>query len=162
MNVAGAKLSTSASSRNSITAISRVLNSHFVNIEAPATLTKSCQAIKGLDVGMRRELLDMPRYLFDEWPERFVRLCETYNVWSAALLRELNPAPFWYWSVVHDSLYRVSYMPSDEEIRSAAAYLTRCGVALNKRSISRRLSTNNDIFHKRKSRSALAHLLHQP
>lgn len=124
-----------------------------LKIKAPPRLTKSCRDIERLDVGDRRELLNMARHLLDEWPARFIRLCETYKVWSAALLRELDPAPFWYWRIVHDHLYRVSYTPSDEEIRSAVAHLKRRGVTPCKRSISRCLGTN-DVFRKRKTPAA--------
>ena len=96
----------------------------------------------------------MARYLLDEWPGRFVRLCETYKVWSATLLRELEPVPFWYWRVVHDHLYRVSYTPSDEEVRSAISHLKSRGVTPCKKSISRCLGTN-DVFRKRKTRGPL-------
>lgn len=133
--------------------------SHELKIEAPPTLTRSCRDIERLDVCGRRELLAMACYLLDEWPGRFVHLCETYNVWSAALLRELEPAPFWYWHIIHDQLYRVSYTPSDEEIRSAIVHLTRQGVPLCKKSISRSLGTNNDVFRKRKSRTSFVHAL---
>jgi TniQ len=128
--------------------------SRELKIEEPPGLMKSCRDIERLDVGGRRELLDMARHLLDEWPARFVRLCETYNVWSAALLRELEPAPFWYWRVVHDRLYRVSYTPSDEEVRSAIAHLSRRGITPCKRSISRCLGTN-DVFRKRKTGATL-------
>src|ERR1700760_3513015 len=96
----------------------------------------------------------MARHLLDKWPGRFVRLCETHKVWSAALLRELEPAPFWYWRIVHGHLYRLSYTPSDEEIRSAITHLTRRGVTLCKKSISRCVGTN-DVFRKRKVRSSI-------
>lgn len=121
-----------------------------LQIQAPPALTKSCRDIERLDVVGRRALLDMARHLLDDWPGRFVRLCEAHSVWSSALLRELTPAPFWYWRVVHDRLYRVCYTPSDQEIRAAIAHLRRRGVALCKRSISRCLGTNNDVFRKRR------------
>jgi hypothetical protein len=124
-----------------------------LKIEAPPRLTVSCRDIERLDVSGRRELLDMARHLLDEWPDRFVRLCETYNVWSAALLRELEPAPFWYWRVVHDHLYRVSYTPSDEEIRSVVQYITRTGGIPYRRAISKCLGMN-DVFRKRKTKGS--------
>lgn len=124
-----------------------------LNIKGPPTLTKSCRDIEQLDVGMRRGLLDMARHLLGEWPGRFIRLCETYNVWSAALLRELVPAPFWYWQVIHDHLYRVSYTPSDEEIRSAIRYITRAGGIPYQKAISKCLGMS-DVFRKRKTKAS--------
>jgi hypothetical protein len=68
-----------------------------LGMKAPLpTLTKQWRDIECLDIDERRKLLDMARYLLDEWPQRFILLCLAHKVWSAALLRDLDPAPFWY------------------------------------------------------------------
>lgn len=133
--------------------------SRELGMETPApTLTKRSRDIEHLDIGERRRLLDMARHLLDEWPRAFIRLSQSNKIWSAALLRDLDPAPFWYWSVVHDHLYRVSYTPSDQEIRSAIAHLNCRGMPLCKKYVSRCLGTN-DVFRKRKNKSVFAHAL---
>lgn len=116
---------------------------------SPPTLTKECRDIERLSTDERQALIDMARHLLSRWPHTLIRLCQSNKVWSAVLLRDLDPAPFWYWSVVHDHLYRISYTPSDQEIYSAISHLKSRGVALNKRQISRCLGTNNDVFRKR-------------
>lgn len=137
------------------TALRECVNRALATGTPAPTLTRRDRDIERLGVGERRKLLDMALYLLTEWPWRFIHLCKTYRVWSAALLRELNPAPFWYWRVIHDHLYRIPYTPSDEEIRSAIAYLNRRGIPLNKKHISRCLGTNNDVFRKRKTQFPL-------
>ena len=123
-----------------------------LRIETPvSTSTNRYPEIERLDILERRKLLAMARHLLDEWPRTFIQICQANKVWSAALLRDLDPSPFWYWSVVHDYLYRVSYTPSDREIRSAIDHLNRTGVQLSKKSVSRCLGTNNDVFRKRRT-----------
>lgn len=113
--------------------------------------------IERLHIDARRNILDMARYMLDEWPHRFIYLCYSHKVWSTTLLRDFSQAPFWYWSVIHDHLYRISYTPSDQEIHSAIEHLNRRGIPLSKKYISRCLGTNNDVFRKRKSKTLFSY-----
>lgn len=129
--------------------------SHELNIKSPLPmLTTSRRDIERQDIADRRKLLDMARYLLAEWPQRFIHLCLTHNVWSATLLRDLDDAPFWYWSVVHDYLYQTSYVASDQEILSVINYLNKTGRPIYNKDISRWLG-QGDVFRKRKSKVAL-------
>ncbi|HEY0003839.1 MAG TPA: TniQ family protein [Pyrinomonadaceae bacterium] len=129
--------------------------SRELNIERPLpTLTTSAHGIEHLNIMDRRKLLDMARYLLDDWPQRFIRLCLTHKVWSAALLRDMAEPPFWYWSIIHDHLYRISYTPSNQEILSAITHLNRTGETLCQKNISRCLG-KGDVFRKRKDKSPL-------
>lgn len=135
--------------------------SRELNIESPLpVLTEGSRDIERLDITERRKLLDMARYLLDEWPQRFVSLCLTLKVWSAALLRDLDDAPFWYWSVIHDHLYRISYTPSDQEILSVISHLNKTGQVLYHKNISRCLG-KGDVFRKRKDISPILSALEQ-
>lgn len=116
---------------------------------APVFLNKS-RDIEHLAVCERRGLLDVARCLLEEWPDRFIHLCHKYKVWSSVLLRDLTLAPFWYWNVIHEHLYRAAYVPSNQEIHSAIAYLNSNAMPLNKKSITRCLGGKNDVFRKRK------------
>jgi hypothetical protein len=106
--------------------------------------------IERMSVSARRRAFDMSRHLVIGWPDSFVRICRNNKIWSSVLLKDLEQAPFWYWSVIHKHLYRHSYTPSDLEISSAILHLNQRGVRLCKKSISRCLGTNNDVFRKRK------------
>jgi len=106
--------------------------------------------IESLPVDERRMLLNMACYLLEEWPDRFVAVCKATRAWSATLLRDLEPAPFWYWSVIHEHLYRYSYRPSDKEIDSAVRHLRKSGQALNKKVLSRSLGVTA-VHRKRKT-----------
>jgi hypothetical protein len=88
-------------------------------------------------------------YLLEDWAERFIRICTAERVWSSTLLRDFEAAPFWYWSVVHTRLYRMSYCAADEEIVEAIAYINRSGGIAYQKAISRLLGTHN-VFRKRK------------
>lgn len=98
--------------------------------------------------GDRRRLLGSARCLLADWPDRFVRLSRRHKLWSSIWLRHLEPdeteraprlAPFWFWSVVQDQLYRAPYRPSAEEVERATAYLLRQRSVLNKSELARLL-----------------------
>ena len=126
-----------------------------LNIERPLpTCIGNNRKIEKLNILERRTVLGMARYLLDDWPQKFIHLCLAHKVWSAALLRDLHKPPFWYWSVVHDHLYRVTYTPSNQEILSAIMYLERKGQLFTNKDISMCLG-KGDIFRKRKDISPI-------
>jgi hypothetical protein len=113
------------------------------------TFQKSNRDIERLPVDERRMLVRMAWYLLKDWPQDFVAICSANNVWSAALLRDLEVAPFWYWNAIHEHLYRISYRPSDEEIDSAVNHIRKNSQALNKKTLSQWLGVTA-IQRKRK------------
>lgn len=98
-------------------------------------------------ISERRQLLGLTRCLLEEWPDRFITLAHRCGVWSSVWLRHLgsgsrdrnHDAPFWFWRIVHEHLYRTRYQPSNEEIKTATCYLQRRGIALTKSSLARLL-----------------------
>lgn len=95
----------------------------------------------------RRQLLQLACCLLEEWPNRFVSWSQKYKVWSSLWLRHMEGcpwersqiAPFWFWNVVHNYLYRAKYRPSDNEMQEALKYLQRNGRSINKSELSRLL-----------------------
>jgi hypothetical protein len=104
--------------------------------------------IEALRISQRHLLKALASHLLEDWPERFVGACTVERVWSSTLLRDFEPAPFWYWSVVHEHLYRASYDTSDDEIRSVIAYINKKGGVAYSRAISTYLGSG-DVFRKR-------------
>lgn len=124
-------------------------------IENPTlTLSKEHRGIEYLNVAARTTLVNMARCLLEEWPDRFIEICSENKIWSSTLLRDFDSPPFWFWSVIHDHLFRASYCPSDQEIISTIAYLTKTGKPISRKAISRHLGAS-DAFRKRKSQIAL-------
>lgn len=117
------------------------------------TLTiDSVQEIRDIEhfrVYERRKLLSIARCLLEDWPDRFISFCESNRIWSAILLRDMDYVPFWYWSVVHDYLYRISYYSSEQEICSVVKYIIKTGGIPYKKAVSKILGAN-DVFRKRK------------
>jgi hypothetical protein len=105
--------------------------------------------IESLRVTERHQLKTLAAYLLEDWAERLVRICVSERVWSSTLLRDFEPAPFWYWSEVHDHLYRTSYHASNEEIKAAIAYIKRSGGIAYQKVISDLIGSQN-VFRKRK------------
>jgi hypothetical protein len=103
--------------------------------------------VQELDTTDRRQLLALARCLLEEWPSRFIELSRKYKIWSSLWLRNFEPgaherprvAPFWFWSVVHDHLYRAKYSPSEIEMAAAISHLKHRGATLNYSSLSRLL-----------------------
>ena len=103
--------------------------------------------VQELDPTNRRQLLALACCLLEEWPSRFIELSRKYKVWSSLWLRNFEPsaherprtAPFWFWSVVHEHLYRAKYCPSEIETAAAINHLKRQGTVLNQSSLARLL-----------------------
>jgi hypothetical protein len=104
--------------------------------------------VQEMDTATRRRLLGLARCLLEQWPTRFIEFSREYKVWSSLWLRHFEPAaggrpraaaPYWFWSVVHEHLYRAKYCPSETETVAAIRHLRRRGAALNKSSLSRLL-----------------------
>lgn len=124
-------------------------------IENPTLrLTKELRGIEQLNVNARQTLVSMARCLLEDWPERFIKICHDNKIWSATLLKDFASPPFWFWSVIHDHLFRTSYCPSDLEINSIVAYISNAGKPLSRKSVSRYLGVN-DAFRKRKTQTNL-------
>lgn len=114
--------------------------------------------VERLSVQDRHTSIAICDCLLSDWPNQFVRFCHEHKVWSASLLRDLDQAPYWYWRVVHDDLYRVAYTPSDVEIHSAISHLKKTETVIKKKVISRTLG-KGDVFRKRKSAPKFNRLL---
>jgi len=103
--------------------------------------------VQEMDVAARRQLLGYARCLLEGWPGRFIELSRKHKLWSSVWLRHMGPgpkgrepaAPFWFWSVVHDFLYRARYRPSNDEVWEAINYLKRKGEVPNRLKLSRLL-----------------------
>lgn len=116
-------------------------------IEAYVPAKTKAVDVQELEVEARRKLLGFARCLLEEWPKRFVELSGNFKVWSSVWLRHLDPparahvlpAPFWYWSVIHDHLYRAKYCPSNEERKEAIKHLRLKGMVVNKSALARLL-----------------------
>jgi hypothetical protein len=118
------------------------------NIKAYIPSHKKTQPdIQEQNIKVRRQLLGMALCLLDEWPDRFITLSQRHKIWSSIWLRHLESgareraqlAPFWFWIVVHDHLYRARYQPSEEEIISAVTFTKRSKGILSKSMLSRLL-----------------------
>lgn len=103
--------------------------------------------VQEMGITSRRQLLVLARCLLEDWPRRFIEISQENKIWSSLWLRHLESlrqgrelnAPFWFWSVVHDHLYRARYCPSPQELESAIRHLKRQGESLNNSKLSRLL-----------------------
>lgn len=106
--------------------------------------------VQELGIGARRQLLGLARCLLEEWPHRFVEISRQFKVWSSLWLSHLESPvrgrvitpPFWFWSVIHDYLYRAKYCPSGDEIAFAIKYLTRNGKSVNQSILAKLLGVS--------------------
>lgn len=105
--------------------------------------------VERLEADDRTRLIVMATWLLDQWPRRFIDACGESDILSSVLFRDMKQVPFWYWAVVHGNLYEPSYVVSDEEVRSATAYLLSVGKKPKERTISRLLGVGQ-VFRKRR------------
>lgn len=88
-------------------------------------------------------------WLLDKWPGRFVGICKQQKLFSSALLKDFEPAPFWYWKVVMESLYHPDRVVSVEEIQEAIAFMNAHGIPVSEFSLSKLVGVRQ-VFRKRK------------
>ena len=110
------------------------------------------KSFEQLSLRVQSILLVKASWLLDDWPGRFVDVCKRRRVLSSALLREFDPAPYWYWKVVYENLYRPARGLTDEEIRAAIDYMEREGMEMSEAALSRLLGVRQ-VFRKRKGKA---------
>jgi hypothetical protein len=74
-------------------------------------------ALEQLPVPARRDVLLLALSWLSDWPEGFLQICRENRVWRSTLCRGLNPAPFWYWKVIHDFLDRTRSATAGIQLR---------------------------------------------
>ena len=132
--------------------------SSFYGVESYIPMSGPKLDVQEQSLEVRRQLLQIVRYLLEDWPHRFIAIAQKHKVWSSLWLKHMESgpwersqtAPFWFWRVVHDHLYRARYQPSEEETIAAVAYLKKNEAILNKSKLSRLLGIafvrRRDIF----------------
>jgi hypothetical protein len=58
-----------------------------------------------LSVADRHSLLALAAWAFEDWPNRFIELCQKEGIWSSWLLRDMHEVPFWFADAVRQRLY---------------------------------------------------------
>lgn len=103
--------------------------------------------IQEQSINIRRELLFFAEYLLNDWSHGFVRLSRECKIWSSFWLKNMDgspwkrsrTAPFWFWKVIHENLYRKRYYPTKMETEEALKYLLKRNSVANRSVISRLL-----------------------
>jgi hypothetical protein len=91
-------------------------------------ITKGHKMFESVPIKDQAEMQVKVLWLLDDWPSRFVIICEQHKLLSSALLRDMDPAPFWYWRVVNEYLYRPDRFVTEVEIREAIKYMEDRGM----------------------------------
>lgn len=87
-------------------------------------------------------------WLLDEWPQRFVEICQRQKLFSSVLLKDFEQAPFWYWQVVGEKLFHPDKVVTNGEINEAAKHLANNNLLVSEASLSKLLGVNQ-VFRKR-------------
>jgi len=92
-----------------------------------------------LPVSERSSLLELTKHLLSNWPETFIGICRAANISSTYLLeyRKAKQAPYWYASIVRQSLDGGPYSPSEAERESVRRYLLRRWLPAGVNSVNR-------------------------
>jgi hypothetical protein len=124
----------------------RVLNVNGNDGDVQAV--KRWKAFEAVPLQIQAKMLVRAVWLLEEWPERFVEVCSKQKLLSSAMLRDMNPAPFWYWKVVIERLYRPDRFVTETEIREALWYMESRGMVYSELALSRLLGVGQ-VFRKR-------------
>jgi hypothetical protein len=87
-------------------------------------------------------------WMLNEWPQRFIDICECQKIFSSALLKDLEQAPFWFLRIVVECLYNPDIVVTTEEIQEAAKFMINQGISVSEASLSRMLGVRQ-LFRKR-------------
>lgn len=109
---------------------------------------KKWKAFEFVPIPFQAEMLIRAVWLLENWSERFVEVCRKQKLLSSAMLRDMNPAPFWYWKVVIEQLYRPDRFVTETEIREALWYMDRREMVYSEKALSRLLGVRQ-VFRKR-------------
>jgi len=77
---------------------------------------KRFQPLETLEIERQELLLQKGVWLLGKWPDRFIRICRTHDLFTSALLRDMKQAPFWYWRLIIDALYYPGLIGTEGEI----------------------------------------------
>lgn len=69
-------------------------------------VSPECRAFESVPLHEQAEMIVKAAWLLNDWPERFIDVCQRQNLLSSALLRDMKQAPFWYSRVVIEALYQ--------------------------------------------------------
>lgn len=108
------------------------------------------KAFEAIPIEKQALLLTKVVWVLDDWPARFVGVCEKEKLFSSVLLKDFQDAPFWFWAVVLESLYHADRKVSETEVRAALRYMERQGMEYSERALSRLLGVGQ-VFRKRGS-----------
>lgn len=107
-----------------------------------------CNTFESVPILDQATMLIKAIWLLNEWPHRFIDVCERKRFFSSALLRDFEQAPFWYWKIVMERLYHPDSIVTAEEIMEAAEFMERRGMPVSEFSLSRMLGVSQ-VFRKR-------------
>lgn len=58
------------------------------------------QFIEFYNIDERLLLMELGGWLFQDWPDQFIRVCQKYNIYPSELLKDFKVAPHWYSEVI--------------------------------------------------------------
>nr|WP_067054262.1 hypothetical protein [Mucilaginibacter sp. L294] len=67
------------------------------------------QDVHELPIKQRAGVFYMAHWLLEQWPNRFINLCQDHRLHSEEILRYFKNAPEWFWQPVFDELDRNKY-----------------------------------------------------
>lgn len=106
------------------------------------------KAFESLSIYEQAKILIKAVWLLNEWPQRFISICKRLRLFSSALLRDFEPAPFWYWKIVMEALYHPDRVVTEDEIRNAIRFMENQRITVSELALSRLLGVRQ-VFRKR-------------
>ena len=107
-----------------------------------------CKTFESMPIRDQARMLIKAVWLLNEWPQRFISICERNMLLSSALLKDLEQTPFWYWQIVVVRLYNPDKVVTANEIQEAAKFMEKRGMPISEASLSKMLGVTQ-VFRKR-------------
>ena len=104
--------------------------------------------VEKLGTDERYMLLGLSAWILDDWPDRFTKTCQIYNILSSDLFRDMKEIPYWYSKTVRKYCYEASYNTTDEEVESVIKHTIKNDLPMSELAISKLLGVSQ-VFRKR-------------
>jgi hypothetical protein len=111
----------------------------------PCSFAGSSREIENLSPADRHALLAGAAITMTNWPDHFIKICQTERLWSTAILRDMSDPPTAILEPVMEHLYRASYVPDGVEIDSAKRVIRRTHGKISVREVKRYVSTEAQV-----------------
>lgn len=98
-------------------------------------LNQQIRFVDDLPMQERRYSLRIISYLFKNWPNNFIKLCNEAQLSKSRLDKDISDIPYWFSNVLYKKLDESFYSPSNQEIKAAHYHLKKTNKTISRKAL---------------------------